>query len=192
MSEFGKLRTPNTSSGAISAGVIINELDLVNKLLARAQKAEAELERAQKMFQWLAKSRDGWKRIACDNEARAEKAEAERDELKRRAVNAEAQWEEWKEKAKKLFDQYAQVRDALEKAEEERDEWKRRAGNAEFEVNRQRDLMNPVDWERVRIEAAIATMQGVLANPDDTSGPEAMVYFADALVAELQKKEVQG
>jgi hypothetical protein len=156
MSEFGKLRIPNTSSGAISAGVIIHELDLVNKLLARAGKAEAALESAQKM---------------CDH-------------WEAKAAERQGQVNEWKEKSKKLFDQYAQVRDALEKAEEERDEWKR-----------QRDLMNPVDWERVRIEAAIAAMQGMWASQCYNFGkpvPVLAVECADDLVAELQKKEVQG
>jgi hypothetical protein len=167
MSEFGKLRIPNTSSGAISAGVIIHELDLVNKLLARAGKAEAALESAQKM---------------CDH-------------WEAKAAERQGQVNEWKEKSKKLFDQYAQVRDALEKAEEERDEWKRRAGNAEFEVKRQRDLMNPVDWERVRIEAAIAAMQGMWASQRYNFGKPVSVLAvecADDLIAELQKKEVQG
>jgi multidrug resistance efflux pump len=139
MSEFGKLRIPNTSSGAISAGVIIHELDLVNKLLARAGKAEAALESAQKM---------------CDH---------------------------WEAKAAERQQQV--------------NEWKRRAGNAEFEVNRQRDLMNPVDWERVRIEAAIAAMQGMWASQRYNFGkpvPVLAVECADDLIAELQKKEVQG
>ena len=57
-----------------------------------------------------------------------------------------------------------------------------------------------IDWEQVRIQAAIAAMQGMLANPAhqkvQSESGELFGYFyamnaimcADVLVAELQKK----
>ena len=96
--------------------------------------------------------------------ARAEKAEAERDELKRK----------------------------LSIKENERRELQSENGRMRVELKSYgATSVQPVDWERVRIDAAIAAMQGVLANHNHTAGPETMVYFADVLVAELQKKEVE-
>ena len=67
----------------------------------------------------------------------------------------------------------------------------------------------PIDWQQVRIQAAIAAMQGQLANdesvkqmietldytslPDKTKAymnlvAQSSVMLADALIAELQKK----
>jgi hypothetical protein len=51
----------------------------------------------------------------------------------------------------------------------------------------------PIDWERVRIDAAIAAMQGFCANPafEDASCrqvAELSASQADALIAELQKE----
>lgn len=157
---------------------------LIEELLARAENAEAALESAQKM---------------CDN-------------WEKKAAERQGQVCEWKEKAGKLFDQYAQVRDALENAEALRDEWKRRAGNAETELSRSMNMLScspeflrsekprpidwprvPVDWGRVRIDAAIAAMQGLFAGKEVFMGPMEVIAVecADALVAELQKKEVQ-
>lgn len=150
---------------------LLNEL---NALLARAEKAEAALEIAQKMCDhWEAKaaerlesfnecrtmlgdriellreSRDEWVEIARDNEARAEKAEAERDELKR-----------------KLSDSEDEKLDLVK--------------------------LSCVDWERVRIDAAIAAMQSLMPDLRELSySTKWVVQRADALVAEL-KKEVQG
>lgn len=69
------------------------------------------------------------------------------------------------------------------------------------------DFRVDVDWQQVRIQAAIAAMQGMLANPqtfeqiDNDEGYKEVcggdktkivarvsVMYADALVAELQKK----
>lgn len=110
--EYGKLRNPNASH-TISQTQIIRELNLVDKLLARAEKAEAE-----------------------------------RDELKRKLSNSED---------KKL------------------------------------DLVKPsrFDWERVRIDAAIAAMQGHIHHRGSYAHPEVCVWavkHADALVAELKKE----
>jgi hypothetical protein len=62
-----------------------------------------------------------------------------------------------------------------------------------------------IDWEQVRIQAAIAAMQGMLANETHSASvgiiakedgksntevmAEAAVQLADALIAELQKKQ---
>lgn len=181
MSEIGELRQQDNSGDPISAGAIIHELDLVNKLLARAEEAEAALESAQKMcdhwekkaaerlesfnecrtmlgdrIELLRKNRDEWAQIARENESRAEKAEAELS----RFMNMPSCSPE-------LFLRSAQ----------------------------RTEKPAPVDWERVRIDAAIATMQGMWACPDTnfTRPMEVIaVECADALVAELQKKEVQG
>lgn len=51
----------------------------------------------------------------------------------------------------------------------------------------------PIDWQRVRVEAAIAAMQGMYANPTYNDTPQDYMAGlataqADALIAELQKK----
>lgn len=51
------------------------------------------------------------------------------------------------------------------------------------------------DWEKIRVQAAIAAMQGILANPEGTMykhdvAPLA-VWYADALLAELKKEETK-
>lgn len=52
--------------------------------------------------------------------------------------------------------------------------------------------MSEIDWQRVRVEAAISALQGILANPsnDDMKIGEAAVWaevHADLLVSQLQK-----
>lgn len=55
------------------------------------------------------------------------------------------------------------------------------------------DIINEVDWEQVRIQAAVSAMQGILANErrignmEDTASSSIM--YADALIEELQKKQ---
>ena len=56
-----------------------------------------------------------------------------------------------------------------------------------------KDLSRNIDWQQVRIQAAIAAMKGLLSNPDDfttnqsPSGiAEKSVVFADLLVKELK------
>ena len=55
------------------------------------------------------------------------------------------------------------------------------------------DENKPVDWQQVRIQAAIAAMKGLISNPDDfttNQSPSGIakksVMFADALVEELK------
>ena len=54
------------------------------------------------------------------------------------------------------------------------------------------DITDITDWQQVRIQAAIAAMQGMCANPayfELNSGcpiPEAAVIYADALVEKLK------
>ena len=56
-----------------------------------------------------------------------------------------------------------------------------------------KDSSSTIDWQQVRIQAAIAAMKGLISNPDDfttnqsTSGiAKKSVMFADALVKELK------
>lgn len=51
----------------------------------------------------------------------------------------------------------------------------------------------PIDWERVRIDAAIAAMQGMLAcgGWDSERLANVAVCHADALLAELKKEETK-
>lgn len=187
---------------------------LIEELLARAKKAEAALESAQKMC-------DHWEAKAAERQQQVNERQAKADQLfdqkerVRGALNAAdvetlhfadecgerkpmtlAERVQWLVKSRDDWKRIARDNEARAvKTETERDEWKRRAGNAEFEVKRQRDLVNPVDWERVRIEAAIAVMQGMWASQCDNFGrpmPVFAVDCADDLVAELQKREVQG
>ena len=55
------------------------------------------------------------------------------------------------------------------------------------------DENKPVDWQQVRIQAAIDAMKGLISNPDDfttNQSPSGIakksVMFADALVEELK------
>lgn len=59
------------------------------------------------------------------------------------------------------------------------------------------DHTSPVDWDKVRIQAATAAMQGFLANPSfygDVTGAEKVadksVQFADALIERLKNGDV--
>jgi hypothetical protein len=49
---------------------------------------------------------------------------------------------------------------------------------------------NPIDWQRVRIDAAIAAMQGILRNTAGAyvSVAASSVKYADALITELQEE----
>lgn len=56
-----------------------------------------------------------------------------------------------------------------------------------------KDSSSNIDWQQVRIQAAIATMKGLIYNPDDfttNQSPSGIakksVMFADALVKELK------
>lgn len=76
----------------------------------------------------------------------------------------------------------------------DRDNWEARAKAAEAERN---DLMRKLsearvkeDWQRVRIDAAIAALEGMLAcrgGGDATERAKVATEYADALVAELNK-----
>lgn len=217
MSEIGKLRQQDNSGDTISAGAIIHELDLVNKLLARAEKAEAALESAQKMCEHWEVKAAAWK-------ARAEKAETARSnrsvllgqiesilnaanvvkyhpvneigecKLMTLAERVESLLESWNNWEQVSFKNLARA----EKAEAELSRFMNMPSCSPelFLRSAQRtEKPAPVDWERVRIDAAIATMHGMWACPD-TNFRRPMeviaVECADALVAELQKKEVQG
>lgn len=50
----------------------------------------------------------------------------------------------------------------------------------------------PISWEKVRVDAAIAAMQGILANPASIGevwrSTELAIRKADELIAELQKE----
>ena len=182
--------------------------------VAKVQRLTSELESAQKMA-------DHWEKKAAERQGQVNEWRAKVDQLfdenervrgtldaanvvKYHPVNeigecklmtlaerVESLVESWNNWEQVSFKNLAQA----EKAEADRDELKRRAENAELELNRQKELVNPVDWERVRIDAAIATMQGMWACPDaNFMRPMEVISVecADALVAELQKKEVQG
>lgn len=53
--------------------------------------------------------------------------------------------------------------------------------------------MEQTDWEQVRIQAAIAAMQGMMANQDPRihwdNVPQLAVVYADALIEELKKEK---
>lgn len=56
-----------------------------------------------------------------------------------------------------------------------------------------KDSSSTIDWQQVRIQAAIAVMKGLISNPDDfttNQSPSGIakksVMFADALVKELK------
>ena len=56
-----------------------------------------------------------------------------------------------------------------------------------------KDSSSTIDWQQVRIQAAIAVMKGLISNPDDfttNQSPSGIakksVMFADALVEELK------
>lgn len=128
-----------------SDGTIIDAIGELERLIALLREAEAKHESAQKMC-------DHWEVKAADWKAKAEKAEAERDELKRQKgisnpiITTPIDWPRV-----------------------------------------------PVDWQRVRIDAAIAAMQSLMPDLRELSySTKWVVQRADALVAELQKKEVQG
>lgn len=128
----------------------------LNSLLARAEKAEAALESAQKM---------------CDHwEAKAAERQGQVNEWKARAEKAEAELSRFMNMPSCSPELFLRPAQRAEKPA-------------------------PVDWERVRIDAAIATMQGMWACPDaNFMRPMEVISVecADALVAELQRKEVQG
>lgn len=54
-----------------------------------------------------------------------------------------------------------------------------------------KDSSSTIDWQQVRIQAAIAAMQGMLSNPSSVSVKDEVIIqesaeFADALVKELK------
>ena len=54
-------------------------------------------------------------------------------------------------------------------------------------------LVLPIDWQRVRIDAAIAVMKGMYANPVWNDTPQEVIAGmaaaqADALITELQRE----
>lgn len=56
------------------------------------------------------------------------------------------------------------------------------------------DIVNEVDWEQVRIQAAIAMMQAITTDGRREGGTiedaaSVATRYADALIAELQKKQ---
>lgn len=114
--------------------------------------------------------------------ARAEKAEAESDELMRKLSEARVK-EHWE-----ANEVERQLLRRAEAAEAERDELKRKLSAGEGE---KLDLvkLSAVDWNRVRIDAAIAAMQALLPDIREFPySPEWVVQHADALVAELKKE----
>ena len=83
------------------------------------------------------------------------------------------------------------------------DEFAKILPEGDYEVYTRQELSFPndeIDWQQVRIQAAIAAMQGMLANPAhqkvQAESGEPFGYFyamnaimcADVLIAELQKK----
>jgi len=111
----------------------------------------------------------------CDHwEARAKAAEAERDELKRK----------------------------LSKREDERRALQSKADIMHAELKKPGTICAlpvAVDWQRVRIDAAIAAMQGILLGrgfsallattvSPETKAAELAADYANALVAELKKE----
>lgn len=70
--------------------------------------------------------------------------------------------------------------------------------NGELEdISRQQEALHKLEenqyWQQVRFQAAIAAMQGMMANPDPRiywdDVPKAAVGYADALVEELKKEK---
>lgn len=108
--------------------------------------------------------------------ARAEKAEAERDELKRKLSESETEV-----KALHGVVNYWERKCQLQES---------RLKQAWDELKRQKDLANPVDWQRVRIDAAIAAMQGIVSVRalSATIAAELAKDYANALVAELKEE----
>lgn len=85
-----------------------------------------------------------------------------------------------------LLDELNSLLARAEKAEAERDEL-RNAEADKYEI----EVPDPIDWERVRIDAAIAAMQGHIHHRGSYAHPEVCVWavkHADALVAELKKE----
>lgn len=114
--------------------------------------------------------RDNW-------ETRAKAAEAERDELKRKLSEATA----WPAKPVPVTTRVETISACVAKA-------------SSIPVN---TSIQP-DWQRVRIDAAIAAMQGILLGrgfsallattvSPETKAAELAADYADALVAELNK-----
>jgi len=130
-----------------------------------------------------------WEQLFFENLARAEKAEAALESMQKMA-------DHWEVKA---AERQGQV-----------NEWKARAEKSEAELSRFMNMPScspelflrsaqrtekpaPIDWQRVRIDAAIAAMQGMWASQCYNFGkpvPVLAVECADDLIAELQKKEV--
>lgn len=52
-------------------------------------------------------------------------------------------------------------------------------------------LTVPINWEKVRIDAAIAAMQSLLSRGSVPDPDISAVMYADKLVAELKKKEIK-
>lgn len=142
-----------------------------------------------------------WEQLFFENLARAEKAEAALE-------SAQKMCDHWEKKAAERQGQFEECRtllgERIELLRETLDEWitiAKKAVAERDELKRQKELVNPVDWERVRIDAAIAAMQGMCASGESFMGPMQMIAVgrADLLVEELQKKtfekwqkEVQG
>lgn len=191
----------------------------LNNLLARAEKAETALENREvvlaqmqsainatyaethhpdigsaerkpmmphERIAWLGEDRDNW-------EARTKAAEAERDDLMRKLSEARVK-EHWEasETERQLFRR-------AEAAEAERDELRRKLypGKDEelFGVVKSR----VIDWQRVRIDMAIAAMHGILAGNlyrellSNDGWPEQRAAFlaidyANMLTEELKKE----
>jgi hypothetical protein len=127
---------------------IVNEL---NALLARAEKAEAALESAQKM---------------CDHwEAKAAKRQRQVNEWKARAEKSEAELSRFMNMPSCSPELFLRSAQRTEKPA-------------------------PIDWQRVRIAAAIAAMQSLMPDLRELSySTKWVVQRADALVAELKKEE---
>ena len=101
--------------------------------------------------------------------ARAEAAEAERDELKRKLSEATA----WPAKPAPVNTKVETISAAQEKA-------------SSIPVN----TSVPPDWQRVRIDAAIAAMQGILASNAWPTKPVAQsaIDYSSELITELKKE----
>jgi hypothetical protein len=214
MSEIGKLRQQDNSGDTISSVVIINELDLVNKLLARAEKAEATLESAQKMYDHCENKTAYWKLLAKETEtARSRSILLGQMESILNAVDVETrhpsnevgerkpmtlgEWVQWLVKSRHEWRRIARENEArAEKAEVELFRFMNMPSCSPelFLRSAQRaEKPAPVDWDRVRIESAMLILRLLPSNSvgdgiieEVTKGA---VKWANALVAELKKEE---
>lgn len=178
-----------------SGEAIETRSDLLNELgtlLARAKKTEAALESAQKMSDhWEVRAKD-WKFHAERNH----EAWRNREKL---VWNADVALN-----AAKVETHYTDadgnrtpltLGERIKLLEKDRNEWKLCDLNSKQEEVSPIQT-DPIDWNRVRIDAAIAVIQGMYANPSynvtvENSIAELASCQANALVAEL-KKEVQA